>query len=449
LRKSQKKQIDDLLELINQAHDVIEKFVRNGKHQDAALLLEDCQDAAINIGQVIDEAEDEDSATVKCLEEYCELLYAIHEGLLSEVQLTASKISKQLNKSYKQIKICYNKEIHAVKEVVFLPYKASMWDSLESIWRKYDADPEWDAKVIPIPYYDRNPDGSMKEYHYEGSLYPKDVPVIYYQKYNLEKNHPDMIYIHNPYDEMNYVTSVDPAYYSKKLKNYTDKLVYVPYFVLSEPDLTNKASIEEIAHFVQTSGVFNADEVIVQSENMRKCYIEVLVQLEGENTRKIWENKIKGTGSPKFEKLANAKKKDIRLPEAWKEKIYRADGSIRKVILYNTSISALLRESDAMLDKIIDVLEFFKKRSDDVILLWRPHPLIKATISSMRPMLWDAYNHIVERYIADDFGIYDDSADLDRAIAVADAYYGDGSSVVQLCQSVNMPVMIQNVHIKQ
>lgn len=75
--------------------------------------------------------------------------------------------------------------------------------------------------------------------------------------------------------------------------------------------------------------------------------------------------------------------------------------------------------------------------------------MMKATISSMRPLLWDTFNRIVEKYIEEDFGIYDDSPDLDRAIALADAYYGDSSSVVQLCQSVKMPVMIQNTYVRQ
>lgn len=119
------------------------------------------------------------------------------------------------------------------------------------------------------------------------------------------------------------------------------------------------------------------------------------------------------------------------------------------MILYNTSVSAFLQESDKMLDKITDVLDFFKKKTDEVTLLWRPHPLMKATISSMRPLLWDTFNRIVEKYIEEDFGIYDDSPDLDRAIALADAYYGDSSSVVQLCQSVKMPVMIQNTYVRQ
>ncbi len=65
----------------------------------------------------------------------------------------------------------------------------------------------------------------------------------------------------------------------------------------------------------------------------------------------------------------------------------------------------------------------------------------------MRPQLQAEYEGIVDKYRNDGWGIYDDTADLDRAIALCDAYYGDGSSVVQLCQEAGKPVMIQDVQI--
>lgn len=449
MRRAKKEQMDQLLKLIGQALQVVEKCVKNNKYQEAALILEECQDAAIRIGHTIDVIEGENTETVKRLEEYCERLYVMHGALLSDAGIVDSTETEQLKKSYEYIVQCYNKEIYLTKEVVFLPYKAAMWDSLESVWRTYHEDPQWKTKVVPIPYFDKNPDGSFGMYHYEGNEYPADVPITDFQEYNLAENHPDEIYIHNPYDEANHVTTVHPAFYSKQLKHYTDKLIYIPYFVLREPDLINEATIEGIAHFVQTPGVIHADEVIVQSENMRKCYIESMVQFAGEKTRSIWERKIKGTGSPKFDKIINTRKEEIHLPNSWREKIYRSDGSERKVILYNTSLAAFLQDSDEMLEKIRDVLDVFREKKEQVTLLWRPHPLLKATICSMRPLLWEKYSKIVESYIAEDFGIYDDSADLDRAIALADAYYGDISSLVQLCQSVKIPVMIQNVHVKQ
>ena len=78
--------------------------------------------------------------------------------------------------------------------------------------------------------------------------------------------------------------------------------------------------------------------------------------------------------------------------------------------------------------------------------MWRPHPLIKATIESMRPELWKKYEGIVREYKEAGWGIYDDSAELDRAIEVSDAYYGDSSSVVQLFRESGKMIRIQNVN---
>ena len=62
-------------------------------------------------------------------------------------------------------------------------------------------------------------------------------------------------------------------------------------------------------------------------------------------------------------------------------------------------------------------------------------------------VLWLQYVQLEEQYKAEGWGIYDDSAELNRAIALCDAYYGDGSSLVQLCQKAGKPIMIQNVEI--
>ena len=129
----------------------------------------------------------------------------------------------------------------------------------------------------------------------------------------------------------------------------------------------------------------------------------------------------------------------------WRRIIEKADGSWKKIIFYNTSVTALLKNGEKYLQKMQDVMKFFYEKREDAALLWRPHPLMKATIESMRPQLWDEYQKIVEQYQAEGWGIYDDTADMDRALALSDAYYGDGSSIVFLCREKGMPVMIQNV----
>lgn len=334
---------------------------------------------------------------------------------------------------------------------MFLPYKASMWDSLESVWRAAEKDPDCDAYVIPIPYYVKAPDGSLNEEVYEGDQFPKDVPITRYDEYDLEARRPDAIYIHNPYDECNHVTSVHPYFYAKNLKNFTEKLVYIPYFILKEIKPDNQSAINGMKHFCFLPGTLYADQVILQSEDMRQIYINEYIKaaknmdLSGEHIdRKFLEKKFLGTGSPKVEKLLATKKEELEIPEDWRRIIEKPDGSWKKIIFYNISVSALLNDGEKLLRKMEWVFNILKENRDEVALLWRPHPLIQATIESMRPQLWEEYREIRDRYIEEDWGIYDDSADIDRAVVLSDAYYGVGSSsVVQLYQKTGKLVMIQ------
>ena len=328
--------------------------------------------------------------------------------------------------------------------IFFLPYKASMWDSLESVWKEADKDENCDAVVMPIPYFDRNPDGSVREWHWEGNEFPEYVPITDYRNVDLDDVRPDTIYIHNPYDDCNFVTSVAPQYYSDKLKSYTSKLVYIPYFVSNEAS----ATIELAERHARMPVYVYADVVVQQSEKMRNKYIEALVKIYGEKSRPVWENKIKGWGSPKFDKVIKAEKREQDIPQEWLDKIKKDDGSWKKVIMYGTGLAEMLNSGEQLLDKIENTLAFFKQKTDTVMIIWRPHPLLQATLESMRPGLSVRYSKIVGQYCNEGWGIYDDSTDLNRAIATCDAYYGDGSSVTQLFTAANKPVMIEDVAIR-
>ena len=64
--------------------------------------------------------------------------------------------------------------------------------------------------------------------------------------------------------------------------------------------------------------------------------------------------------------------------------------------------------------------------------------------SSMRPDLYQEMLDIIEIYKKEAKGIFDDTVDIDRAILLSDAYYGDMSSVVTLYKTTGKPIMIQN-----
>ncbi len=185
MRKAQKQQAEELVKQIEEAHDQIRIYMQQGSIQSAMELLEDCQNGGITIGTLIEEIEGEGHPTVLLLEEYCELIYQIHTDLAEHKEISANKVYKLLRQKLIKAGNSLRNDIPIRKEIVFLPYKASMWDSLESVWNAADADPNCDAYVIPIPYYDKNPDGSFRKMYYEGDQYPDYIPVTKYDEFDF------------------------------------------------------------------------------------------------------------------------------------------------------------------------------------------------------------------------------------------------------------------------
>lgn len=161
MRRKEKKQVEEFIGTLHSAHDEIKKQIENHNKELARKLLENCQDGAIQIGNLIETVEGEECPVIPMLEGYCEQVYQIYEELGYEEAVRADKSFKVLHRQLTRIENSVRYDIKGRLEIVFLPYKASMWDSLESVWMAADADENCDAYVIPIPYYDRNPDGIL------------------------------------------------------------------------------------------------------------------------------------------------------------------------------------------------------------------------------------------------------------------------------------------------
>ena len=89
-------------------------------------------------------------------------------------------------------------------EIAFLPYKASMWDSMESVYLAASKDPEVHAVVVPIPYFEKDENGSLARKCYEIEEFPQNIPCTSYVDYDIKSVKPDIIYIHNPYYRLSF-----------------------------------------------------------------------------------------------------------------------------------------------------------------------------------------------------------------------------------------------------
>lgn len=416
MRYVQKQKVLDFIGSLHQAHEEIKKALEEKNAESVPKMLDECQQFAYELGDFIEKQEGEGHITISLLEEYCEVLFQIYRET-ANVWPNAAKVYKRLKKQMLKVESSAKNDITARKEIAFFPYKASMWDSLESVYFAAKEDLNCDVYCVPIPYYDINPDRSLGKFHYEGDQYPPDIEVIDWQSYHFEEREPDVIYIHNPYDDWNYVTSVHPRYYSENLKKYTKTLVYIPYYSTS-------GGMSEGQRLCPV--YFHADYIVIQSPKLRKYFDE-----------RIPEDKFLQLGSPKFDKIIK-KCKNPEIPYTeWREKI-----AGKKIYFYNTSLNGMLADTESFLKKIRYVFSCFEGR-EDVCLLWRPHPLMEATFSSMRIQYKEEYLSLKREFIAKGLGIYDTSPDATDAVAMSDVYIGDaGSSLTSLFGIAGKPIFI-------
>lgn len=410
-----------VLESITLLENANEYVTADLKPEELMNILTQCQEAAILTGNDLETQGECTKELITMLEEYCELIFQISQSM------DDPENRRQLAQTVRNLLIrLHSKTVELLpedrKEIVFLPYKASMWDSLESVWKAADADPECDAYVIPIPYFDRNADGTVKEMHYEGDLFPDYVPVTKYDAYDFGQRRPDAVFIHNPYDGANFVTSVHPFFYSDNLKKYTDCLVYIPYFA-------SAGGMSE-GQYMCPAYIY-ADYIVIQSGKYRKFYAP-----------EIPDEKFLAFGSPKFDSIIQKCNNQPKVQAAWKEKATKADGTRKKVYFYNTSIGGMLGDTPTFLKKMKYVFDTFKGR-EDVCLLWRPHPLLESTFASMRREYKAEYDTLKKSFIEEKQGIYDDTPGIEDAIAFCDVYIGDeGTSVTSLFGVVGKPLFI-------
>lgn len=411
-----RKQILELLPTVWEGVKYAKK--QNTDIQSAKQVLGDCSYAIEMIDQILKE-----NLSDARYVHYFALINLLKSALVilaanKENSKSTTKFGDEIRQHLHEIKNSLKQEEEVKIEVLFLPYKSSMWDSLESIWRAAEEDPLCDCYVMPIPYYERDADGNLSRFCYEGEQFPEYVPITKYQEYDIAVHMPDIIYIHNPYDQNNKVTTVHPKYYSSELKKYTEMLVYAPYYIAGGYSTEERAAAK-----LTVQGAVNSDKIIVQNKVM------------GDFVNRLLPGKAVVSGSPKTDFAEIKTLSEISIPNEWKEKIGN-----NKVILLNWSLASILGYNE-WINRYSDILDILLQ-SEKVTILWRPHPLMEATLESMRPHFLEKYHNLKNRMLMKSNVILDETPDLERAIMIADAMVTDLSSLIYKFWVTKKPIMI-------
>lgn len=413
--------------------------IRTLNWEGAFAALQESQQLMIDLGTLIEQVKGENHVSIAALEAYCETLYRIFESVAAHVETDGSRpfaekafedIANRLGEQLQTIHAVIRDTILARKEIVFLPWKGSQWDTMMPEWKKAQDNPQNDVYVVPIPYYYKNYDGSIRataeeEFH----LYPKELKLWDYHTFDLQLHHPDMIFFQNPYDNWNPSTTVSREFYSEQLQKATEQLIYVHPYRMDDFTVQEQRSYQNAKHYIAMPGVVRADRVIVPSRAMREIYIAKLTEFAGEKTRAIWEEKVV-------------------IMEASIDKQEKKQMKPKKKMAYFTHASYFVEYREEGLSKLKRVFETFEKYKDKLQVLYCVHDQLQTATELVCPQLWQEYAAFMEQYRdADWLTIIEDMDKMKDVIAEADAYYGDGGYLAMEIREAGKPVMIQEVEL--
>ena len=300
--------------------------------------LTQLQQLVIDLGTLIEEVKGEEKpsakAAVSSLEKFCEVIFsAAGNGTVSE-----------LRECFENVRAVLIENIVERKEVLFLPIGPEEWEGFSEAYKMLKSEGKTDIYVIPLPLFKKDPLGQVKISQDEIKRaihldeYPKNVECSDYDSYKLFQHCPDKIFVQNPYDGRNPLLTVPPEFYVKNLRKYTDEIVFIPFAKTSEFEDRDMTDMYNLKHYAVAPGVIYSDKVIVQSENIRKHYVDKLTEFGGEETREFWNSKITSDGYP-------VKKQEEDL------------GAILCI-----GVSELVENGEKILDKIEKQVEELRKR---------------------------------------------------------------------------------------
>ena len=274
--------------------------------------------------------------------------------------------------------------------IAFLPYKRSMWDSMASVYEEC-----WNREaapyIIPLPYY-RMINGEIERTDCDRELFENAYDITM-----LKAAEFDFVVIHYPYDKYNKVTRMLPDYYTAQLRKYGN-VVYIPYSCTSMRQLR-----------VQP-GLANIDYAFLPSEADSEAFVTEWKELGIDFSGRVF-----GFGSPKMDAIQKC---------VHEEPTHTA--------LIATSLASYLNNPLGKLEQYKAVI--IEQMAAGYTVVFRPHPLLRQTIKSMRPDTEHKYIELIEW--AKSLGVYVDETEyLERALREADILISDPSSVLQMWQS--------------
>lgn len=408
--------------------DAAENVLSEGLPEEYTQLIADSQQLAADFGTLVEKVKGEErdctQRVIDALQGYCDALWMDYQGReSSSLSLSRTAIAK----------VSESVETYILdrKEVLFLPIGTKEWKSIKPFYDRM-TDDMTDVYVMPMPLMRKSYTGEviMTDEEIQATVhpenYPQDIEYTDWMTYDLSLHCPDEVYIQNPYDGANPLLTVPSAFFASNIRKYADKIIYVPALRTGEFGAEDVTDQYNLKHYVTAPGIIYSDEVIVWSENIEEQYVNALSLFAGEDTRDIWQKKIKVI--------------DVQTD------ITDVGSVKRKRILYCIGANELTEHADTLEETVKNRLNIFREAAGSLDVTIALYPCELTCWEELNAELTDELTRIFDKDSS--HGKYDMLSftlqDIEDITSSYDAYYGSPSPFVPVFVTKKKPVMISN-----
>lgn len=454
--------------------------------------LPELQQLVVDFGTLLEQVRGETNPCVQKvvakIQAYCDALYVVYEQLNTRLQEPGAPEAGQqsvdvpgadatVRASYEAFACSYTEMKAGIQEacvrrrsVLFVCAGARKWDVYERLCEQERQNPDTDVYIICVPTmfkdiyghaeYEQDTEAAhtlqmQKDIrNYIQKMYGASEGTIQFmpwEKVNLTLLAPDTIYIQDPYDGENPCLTIPPMYYAGNLRKYTKHLVYVPAFKVKEFGAEDTTDIYNMKHYVTAPALMYADQIYVQSENLRERYLEKLTEFSGDTYSDVWKQKLVVSGNYVWDLRRDTTAVDDRQNGSMS-----AEVESRKTILYCIGENELASLGKRALAHVESRLQIFADNYENlqVMICFYPPGLAEwevdlQRVKTLTEMLrtyaetnqtWCMLEQPQEK---ENFAAY-----RERLVMNCDAYYGSPSPYVHAFTLCEKPVMLGSTEIE-
>lgn len=294
-------------------------------------------------------------------------------------------------------------------KVTFLAQEESVWPSSQSVYENMLNDGRFDTQLVYVPF--KHPNATAKDDNmqiYKGMGYD----IVNYDKYDISKENPDIVFFTKPYN------SIPSQFYIKEIEKIIDKTVYIPYGMETVYPLV-RYGFQDYTHYKVWKHVVHGD--FVKEVGKRYGY------RDGENIV-VW-------GHPRFDLLSRNYLDHI--PAEWASKIKG-----KKVLCWCPHHTIEGPEKVSTWFENYKTIFSLTEQYDNILLLWRPHPMLFGALVNDGYMTQDELNVFIKEKSEKENIILDLNSDYNMAFQISDAMITDGTTFSAAYLYMDRPLML-------